>query len=86
MCWHTLSYTEGDDPYHTKSSDGYLYYLNVCGATSAGSCTDETGYISVCQVKESEDMKKVAGRYRNQTLRWASSLFSSPLLSVQYRL
>ncbi|XP_062406227.1 cation-independent mannose-6-phosphate receptor [Sardina pilchardus] len=69
-----LTLNQGDDPYHTKSSegrDGYIYYLNVCGEISHGICTDDTGYISACQVKEKADMKKVTGRYQNQTLRYS---------------
>ncbi|XP_041951218.1 cation-independent mannose-6-phosphate receptor-like isoform X1 [Alosa sapidissima] len=69
-----LTLGHADDPYHTKSSegrDGYIYYLNVCGEISAGICKDEKGFISACQVKENADMKKVAGRYKNQTLRYS---------------
>lgn len=70
-----LSCTEGEDLYHTMSGDGYIYYLNVCGEISAGVCGDATGFVSACQLKEAGDMKKIAGRYRNQTLRWACHSF-----------
>jgi hypothetical protein len=56
-----------------KSSDGkdnYFYYLNVCGETKAGECGDDQHYVSTCQVKATGDVKKIAGRYMNQTLRF----------------
>ncbi|XP_071019066.1 cation-independent mannose-6-phosphate receptor-like [Oncorhynchus clarkii lewisi] len=65
-----------DDPYmaEDKSSDGkdnYFYYLNVCGETKAGECGDDQHYVSTCQVKATGDVKKIAGRYMNQTLRYS---------------
>ncbi|KAL2081956.1 hypothetical protein ACEWY4_021774 [Coilia grayii] len=69
-----LTVSHGDDAYHAKSSDGrdtYIYYLNVCGPISVGVCANQTGFVSACQVKESGDMMKVAGRYKNQTLRYS---------------
>ncbi|KAL4649143.1 cation-independent mannose-6-phosphate receptor [Arapaima gigas] len=64
------------DPYFAvfKSSDGkesYTYYLNVCGKTQAGDCADSKDYVSVCQVKDSGVMKKIAGRFEHQTLRYS---------------
>ncbi|XP_031437958.2 cation-independent mannose-6-phosphate receptor, partial [Clupea harengus] len=66
-----LTRGKGEDLYHTMSGDGYIYYLNVCGEISAGVCGDATGFVSACQLKEAGDMKKIAGRYRNQTLRYS---------------
>lgn len=62
-----------DMPYYahsgtTGTDDGYNYYLNVCGRVTIGECGDDE-YISSCQVKTSGTMKKVAGRFQNQTLR-----------------
>uniref|UniRef100_A0A8C9W683 Insulin-like growth factor 2 receptor n=1 Tax=Scleropages formosus TaxID=113540 RepID=A0A8C9W683_SCLFO len=51
--------------------ESYRYYLNVCGETNAGECQDAKGYVSVCQVKDSGDVRKIAGRYLNQTLRYS---------------
>uniref|UniRef100_A0A8C5X5C4 Insulin like growth factor 2 receptor n=1 Tax=Malurus cyaneus samueli TaxID=2593467 RepID=A0A8C5X5C4_9PASS len=51
--------------------EGYNYYLNVCGKTTAGNCEDGTEYISSCQVKRSNNQQKVAGRFANQTLRYS---------------
>lgn len=64
-----------DDPYmaEAKSRDGkdsYFYYLNVCGETKAGECGDDQHYVSTCQVKATGDVRKIAGRYMNQTLRF----------------
>ncbi|XP_035535041.1 cation-independent mannose-6-phosphate receptor isoform X1 [Morone saxatilis] len=69
----TLSST--DSPYyaHSGPSDGdesYLYYLNVCGQVPTKECGDDK-FISSCQVKKSGDVKKVAGKYLNQTLRYS---------------
>lgn len=58
-----------------NGKDTYIFYLNVCGETSSGQCSDEKGYISSCQYKDS-DVKKIAGRYQNQTLRFTSSCVS----------
>ncbi|MBN3306457.1 MPRI protein, partial [Amia calva] len=64
------------NPYQTSShtSDGiddYVYYLNVCGEIKSGGCADTKGFISSCQVKADGSLKKVAGRYQNQTLRYS---------------
>lgn len=69
----TLSST--DQPYyiHSGTSEGdesYFYYLNVCGKIPTKECGDGE-FISSCQVKNSGDLKKVAGRYQNQTLRYS---------------
>ncbi|XP_049445309.1 cation-independent mannose-6-phosphate receptor isoform X1 [Epinephelus fuscoguttatus] len=69
----TLSST--DHPYyaHSGPSDGddsYVYYLNVCGEIPTNECGQEQ-FISSCQVKKSGDVKKVAGKYQNQTLRYS---------------
>ncbi|KAK9531251.1 hypothetical protein VZT92_010686 [Zoarces viviparus] len=69
----TLSST--DHPYHAHSGssggdDSYIYYLNVCGKIPTDECGQDQ-LISSCQVKQSRDMKKVAGRYQNQTLRYS---------------
>ncbi|KAG7460969.1 hypothetical protein MATL_G00204630 [Megalops atlanticus] len=71
-----LTLGSGENPYYVaaKSKDGkdsYTYYLNVCGETKAGDCTDSAGYVSVCQVKDTGDVRKIAGRYKNQTLRYS---------------
>uniref|UniRef100_W5NFE2 Insulin-like growth factor 2 receptor n=1 Tax=Lepisosteus oculatus TaxID=7918 RepID=W5NFE2_LEPOC len=65
-----------ETPYRatSTSSDGkdtYFYYLNVCGETSAGECRDTKGSISSCQVKQDGSLTKVAGRYKNQILRYS---------------
>ncbi|XP_056620153.1 cation-independent mannose-6-phosphate receptor isoform X2 [Triplophysa dalaica] len=68
-----LTQTSTDQPYVAKAKSGkdsYFFYLNVCGETIAGDCNTE-GYVSSCQVKESGDVKKIAGRYQNQTLRYS---------------
>ncbi|KAM9338794.1 cation-independent mannose-6-phosphate receptor [Symphorus nematophorus] len=69
----TLSST--DYPYyaHSGPSDGdesYIYYLNVCGEIPTKECGEDK-FISSCQVKKNGDVKKVAGRYQNQTLRYS---------------
>ncbi|XP_072542274.1 cation-independent mannose-6-phosphate receptor [Salminus brasiliensis] len=51
--------------------DNYIFYLNVCGQTTAGECKDDEGHISSCQVKESGEVNKIAGRYKNQILRYS---------------
>lgn len=66
----------GDDPYAVQAQigkDTYMFYLNVCGETRAGQCNDQDdkGFVSSCQVKEGGSVAKVAGRFQNQTLRWA---------------
>lgn len=62
-----------DHPYYAhsgsdKSEDSYIYYLNVCEKIPTNECGDEP-FISSCQVKKSGDVKKVAGKHQNQTLR-----------------
>lgn len=62
-----------DHPYyaHSDPSDGadsYVYYLNVCGHILNGECGNDE-VVSSCQVKKNGDVKKVAGRNQNQTLR-----------------
>ncbi|KAJ8009057.1 hypothetical protein DPEC_G00084890 [Dallia pectoralis] len=72
-----LTHGANDDPYFAedKSSDGkvnYLYYLNVCGQPKAGGCGDKVDFVSVCQVKSADTkIKKIAGKYRNQKLRYS---------------
>ncbi|XP_061480276.1 cation-independent mannose-6-phosphate receptor isoform X2 [Rhineura floridana] len=56
-------------PYSAKDGTQYLYYLNVCGKTVGGNCNDT--YASSCQVKPALFQYKVAGRFANQTLRYA---------------
>ncbi|XP_064196429.1 cation-independent mannose-6-phosphate receptor [Anguilla rostrata] len=64
-------------PYHAVAEgsdgrDGYVYYLNVCGETSADDCKDPAGYVSACQAKQGgTGAGKIAGRYKNQTLRYS---------------
>uniref|UniRef100_A0A3Q2XYE7 Insulin-like growth factor 2 receptor n=1 Tax=Hippocampus comes TaxID=109280 RepID=A0A3Q2XYE7_HIPCM len=56
---------------HSPDSDGtesYIYYLNVCGKVPSDECSSLGEFVSSCQVKKSGDVKKVAGRYQNQTL------------------
>ncbi|KAM3833852.1 cation-independent mannose-6-phosphate receptor [Diretmus argenteus] len=70
----TLSST--DEPYYAESGasdgpDSYIYYLNVCGETRSGDCGAHGEFVSSCQLKSSGDVKKVAGRYQNQTLRYS---------------
>ncbi|XP_077950092.1 cation-independent mannose-6-phosphate receptor isoform X1 [Gasterosteus aculeatus] len=69
----TLSST--DQPYHahsgpTDGDESYVYYLNVCGNIPTEEC-GEHQLVSSCQVKKSGDVKKVAGRFQNQTLRYS---------------
>ncbi|KAK0149277.1 Cation-independent mannose-6-phosphate receptor [Merluccius polli] len=66
-----LTQNSRDHPYYAESKEGYVYYLNVCGETLTEECSDKAGFVSVCQVKRSEDVKKIAGRYQNQTLRYS---------------
>uniref|UniRef100_A0A3B4B5Q6 MRH domain-containing protein n=1 Tax=Periophthalmus magnuspinnatus TaxID=409849 RepID=A0A3B4B5Q6_9GOBI len=61
-----------DTPYHAfsgqkDSPESYNFYLNVCGRVQTDECGTD-GFISSCQVKTSGDIRKVAGRYQNQTL------------------
>lgn len=74
MLFHILA---TDKPYMAEAKNGqdtYFFYLNVCGETSAGQCGDDKGYISACQFKETGDVKKIAGRFQNQTLRFGFTL------------
>ncbi|XP_067845330.1 cation-independent mannose-6-phosphate receptor [Heptranchias perlo] len=72
-----LTLTDTSKPYvvNPKKSDDttdeYYYYLNVCGETKSGGCTDEKGYIASCQTKIDGNFHKIAGRYKNQTLRYS---------------
>ncbi|XP_070706018.1 cation-independent mannose-6-phosphate receptor [Pempheris klunzingeri] len=70
-----LTLSSSDPPYHAHSgpSDGdesYDYYLNVCGKIFVTECGEDP-YISSCQVKKSGNVKKVAGKNQNQTLRYS---------------
>ncbi|XP_056283695.1 cation-independent mannose-6-phosphate receptor [Pseudoliparis swirei] len=69
----TLSSTEAPYYAHSGPNDGvdsYVYYLNVCGEIPTNEC-GEHQFVSSCQVKKTGDVKKVAGRYQNQTLRYS---------------
>ncbi|KAM8847361.1 cation-independent mannose-6-phosphate receptor [Synchiropus picturatus] len=69
-----LTLSSVDHPYHAFSGDGdegYVYYLNVCGKVPTDECGDRDDFISSCQVKKNKDVKKVAGRFQNQTLRYS---------------
>ncbi|TRY58197.1 hypothetical protein DNTS_017408 [Danionella cerebrum] len=69
-----LTHGSADNPYTAVAKNGrdtYIFYLNVCGETNAGQCGDSTGFVSSCQCKEGGDVKKIAGRYQNQTLRYS---------------
>lgn len=62
-----------DIPYSAPSGpsgggESYVYYLNVCGEVPTTEC-GSNNFIASCQVKASGDVNKVAGRYKNQTLR-----------------
>ncbi|TDH00702.1 hypothetical protein EPR50_G00191090 [Perca flavescens] len=70
-----LMLTSTDQPYYAHSGpsdgdDGYTYYLNVCGKITTNECGD-TPFVSSCQVKKTGDVKKVAGKFENQTLRYS---------------
>lgn len=52
----------------SSGGESYVYYLNVCGEVAPKECGNNN-FISSCQVKASGDVNKVAGRYKNQTLR-----------------
>uniref|UniRef100_A0A8C4YRY5 Insulin like growth factor 2 receptor n=1 Tax=Gopherus evgoodei TaxID=1825980 RepID=A0A8C4YRY5_9SAUR len=59
-------------PYVAKDEkEEYYYYLNICGKTSAGNCKDDTESVSSCQVKTRGQQEKVAGKFKNQTLRYS---------------
>ncbi|XP_030627174.1 cation-independent mannose-6-phosphate receptor [Chanos chanos] len=67
-----LTLASTDDPHMAEAksgADSYMFYLNVCGKTTAGECAGE--YVSSCQVKVNGDVKKIAGRFQNQTLRYS---------------
>ncbi|XP_067429257.1 cation-independent mannose-6-phosphate receptor [Thunnus thynnus] len=71
-----LTLTSTDHPYYTHSGtsdsgENYVYYLNVCGEIPTEECGATGQFISSCQVKKSGDVKKVAGKYQNQTLRYS---------------
>ncbi|CAG5960595.1 unnamed protein product, partial [Menidia menidia] len=70
-----LTLATSDHPYYAHSGpssgpDSYIYYMNVCGKIPTSECGEDP-FISSCQVKESGDLTKVAGRYQNQTLRYS---------------
>lgn len=70
-----LTQGSADAPYYAHSGtegsdDSYNYYLNVCGRVNTKEC-GEGEFISSCQVKKSGTVKKVAGRFQNQTLRYS---------------
>uniref|UniRef100_A0A8C0J7F8 Insulin like growth factor 2 receptor n=1 Tax=Chelonoidis abingdonii TaxID=106734 RepID=A0A8C0J7F8_CHEAB len=54
-----------------NEKEEYYYYLNICGKTSAGNCRDDTESVSSCQVKARGHQEKVAGKFKNQTLRYS---------------
>ncbi|KAM8945507.1 cation-independent mannose-6-phosphate receptor [Pelodytes ibericus] len=57
-------------PYFASDTRGeYLYYLNVCGQTTAGKCEGDT--VSACQVKKSSQQQKAAGSFKTQILRYS---------------
>uniref|UniRef100_A0A3Q2ZJ59 Insulin-like growth factor 2 receptor n=1 Tax=Kryptolebias marmoratus TaxID=37003 RepID=A0A3Q2ZJ59_KRYMA len=62
-----LTLTCNADPHFTTE---YIFYLNVCGKAPSKECGNDL-FISSCQVKASGDIKKVAGRYQNQALRYS---------------
>ncbi|XP_053300759.1 cation-independent mannose-6-phosphate receptor [Pleuronectes platessa] len=69
----TLSSSDPQYYAHSDASDGsenYVYYLSVCGQILNKECGDGP-FISSCQVKKSPPMSKVAGRNKNQTLRYS---------------
>uniref|UniRef100_A0A673MU85 Cation-independent mannose-6-phosphate receptor-like n=1 Tax=Sinocyclocheilus rhinocerous TaxID=307959 RepID=A0A673MU85_9TELE len=70
----SIDLTPTGKPYMAEAKndqDTYIFYLNVCGETSAGQCRDNKGYVSACQVKDMGNVKKIAGRFQNQTLRYS---------------
>uniref|UniRef100_A0A672PLU1 Cation-independent mannose-6-phosphate receptor-like n=1 Tax=Sinocyclocheilus grahami TaxID=75366 RepID=A0A672PLU1_SINGR len=69
-----LTHNPSGTPYMAEAKNGndtYIFYLNVCEKTNAGLCSDVKGYVSACQVKDTGDVKKIAGRFQNQTLRYS---------------
>ncbi|KAK7907744.1 hypothetical protein WMY93_016356 [Mugilogobius chulae] len=70
-----LTRSSTDPPYHAfsgqkDSSESYTFYLNVCGRVQTQECGPGE-FISSCQVKNDGVIKKVSGRYQNQTLRYS---------------
>ncbi|KAM3602400.1 uncharacterized protein V6R79_003255 [Siganus canaliculatus] len=70
-----LTLSPSDHPYYAHSgpsdgADSYVYYLNVCGKVPTEECGSDA-FVSSCQVKTSGDVKKVAGKFHNQTLRYS---------------
>ncbi|TWW69178.1 cation-independent mannose-6-phosphate receptor isoform X1 [Takifugu flavidus] len=70
-----LTMSSTDVPYSAPSgpsggAESYIYYLNVCGEVATDECGQDS-FISSCQVKATGGLSKVAGRYRNQTLRYS---------------
>uniref|UniRef100_A0A8C6L0H5 Insulin-like growth factor 2 receptor n=6 Tax=Nothobranchius TaxID=28779 RepID=A0A8C6L0H5_NOTFU len=70
-----LTLGSADPPYSAHSGpstdpQSYVYFLNVCGKVQTAECGPDP-FISSCQVKKSQDVKKVAGQYQNQTLRYS---------------
>nr|XP_020473896.1 cation-independent mannose-6-phosphate receptor isoform X2 [Monopterus albus] len=70
-----LTLSPSDQPYYAQYESGdqaesYIYYLNVCGDVPTQECGNSQS-ISSCQVKKNGDVKKVAGRHQNQTLRYS---------------
>uniref|UniRef100_A0A8C5SQA2 Insulin like growth factor 2 receptor n=1 Tax=Laticauda laticaudata TaxID=8630 RepID=A0A8C5SQA2_LATLA len=59
----------GNCPISLRVYKEYKYYLNVCGKVAGGFCMDKD--VSSCQVKSEKSQQKVAGRFTNQTLRYA---------------
>ncbi|XP_062912676.1 cation-independent mannose-6-phosphate receptor [Mobula hypostoma] len=53
------------------ATEEYLYYLNVCKETKSGGCSGGKSYIASCQTKRDGSFHKVAGRFKNQTLRYS---------------
>lgn len=70
-----LTRSSTDEPYHSFSGDensheSYIFYLNVCGPVQTDECGNGA-FISSCQVKKNGDIKKIAGRCEDQTLRYS---------------
>ncbi|XP_066532658.1 cation-independent mannose-6-phosphate receptor isoform X2 [Hoplias malabaricus] len=69
-----LIHGSGDLPYTAEAKigkDSYTFYLNVCGETKGGECHDDQGFVSSCQEKDTGKVRAVAGRMKNQTLRYS---------------
>ncbi|XP_060907562.1 cation-independent mannose-6-phosphate receptor [Labrus mixtus] len=70
-----LTLRSSDPPYYAHSGpdsgdESYIYYLNVCGVIPTKECGEDP-FISSCQLKTTGTVKKVAGKYQNQTLRYS---------------